>query len=266
MRFLRSRGVVAFVASALCVVSAWAADDDGFAPIFNGKDLTGWDGDSSLWSVRDGALTGVTTDEARLPYNKFIIWRGGKPKNFELRTKVRLIGKSNSGIQYRSQELPKNGPYSVGGYQADIHPVPANNAMLYDERGRGILAQAGEKVVIDPEGNRWVVGSTSIPDIKIDEWNDYAVIARGNHLVHKINGQTTVDVVDHQESQRELEGILALQLHVGPAMTIQFKDMQLKTLPDGGLLSPGETPIPPDAKKVGAPKKAAAKKKAADAK
>jgi len=105
--------------------------------LFNGKDLTGWDGNPESWSVQDGAITGITTDEKRLPYNQFLIWRGGTVKNFELRAKVRQSG-NNSGIQYRSKELKEVGPWSIGGYQCDIHPVAANNAMLYDERGRVI--------------------------------------------------------------------------------------------------------------------------------
>ncbi len=243
---------------------AGAADESGFTPIFNGKDLTGWEGDAELWSVKDGAITGVTTDDKKLPFNKFLIYRGGKPANFILKTKVRLIGKSNSGIQYRSAELPKVGPFSVGGYQMDIHPDPNNNGMLYDERGRGIVAQVGEKAIIQPNGEIYISKAAEKPDpIKLDEWNEFEIEARGNHLIHKINGKTTVDVYDHQADQRELEGILAFQLHVGPAMTAQFKDVELKTLPDGGLVSADETPIPPDAVRKGTPAKAKAKAKAA---
>src|SRR5205807_7224309 len=135
MAFLRSRCLLSltFAISVVFATLAGSAQDEGFRPLFNGKDLAGWEGDPALWSVQDGAITGTTTDEARLPYNKFLIWRGGTLKNFELRAKVRQKG-NNSGIQYRSQELKEVGPWSVGGYQCDIHPVAANNAMLYDER------------------------------------------------------------------------------------------------------------------------------------
>jgi len=220
--------------------------------LFNGKDLDGWEGNPESWSVQDGAITGITTDDKRLPYNQFLIWRGGKVKNFELTAKVKQSG-NNSGIQYRSKELPSVGPWSVGGYQCDIHPIPANNAMLYDERGRGIVAQNGQTVIIDREGTKWLVKETEPVKVDVAEWNEYTIIARGNHLIHKLNGQVTADVIDHQESEREDEGIVAIQIHQGPAMKVQVKDIVVKELPDGGILSPEQAPIPADAKKIAAP-------------
>jgi hypothetical protein len=217
--------------------------------LFNGKDLTGWEGNSESWSVQDGAITGVTTNEKRLPYNQFLIWRGGKLKNFELTAKVRQSG-NNSGLQYRSQELPNVGPWSIGGYQCDVHPQAENNAMLYDERGRGIVANNGQTVIIDKDGAKWLVKQSDPVKVDVAEWNEYTVIARGNHLVHKINGQVVVDVTDHQESQRELEGLLAIQIHQGPAMKVQVKDIVLRELPDGKITTLEESPIPADAKKV----------------
>ena len=250
------------VAALLCLAAlGGAADEPSFVPIFNGENLSGWEGDAGIWSVRDGAITGVTTDDKKLPYNKFLIWRGGTPKNFELKAKVKLVGNSNSGIQYRSKQLKDVGEFVVGGYQMDIHPSPNYNAMLYDERGRGILAERGQKVVIDPDGGKHVVGKTDAPaPAKLDEWNDYEIVANGNHLVHKLNGKTVVDVVDHQVKERDLEGIIAIQVHVGPAMTVSVKDLTLKTLPDGGIIAPDATPVPADApKSAGPPAKAKAK-------
>ena len=113
------------VAALLCLAAiAGAADEPGFTPIFNGKDLTGWEGDKDIWSVKDGAITGVTTDDKKLPYNKFLIWRGGSPKNFELKAKVKLVGNSNSGIQYRSKQLNDAGDFVVGGL-SDGYPSVA---------------------------------------------------------------------------------------------------------------------------------------------
>lgn len=247
-----------------------AADDDGFTPIFNGKDLDGWQGDAELWSVEDGAITGKTTDEKKLPYNKFLIWRGGTPRNFELKATIRLIGNSNSGIQYRSKEMPNVGPFSVGGYQMDIHPSPNYNGMLYDERGRGIVAEVGQKVIVQPDGKKKAYAATDRPNpVKLDEWHEYSIIANGNHLTHKIDSKTTVEIFDHQVSERELEGLIALQLHVGPAMKVQFKNVMLKTLPAGGIIDPGQEALPKTAqpletiKKAQAPKKTARKKAAA---
>ncbi|MFO0950324.1 MAG: family 16 glycoside hydrolase [Isosphaeraceae bacterium] len=269
MSALRSRLALTVASAGLCLAfglglaapsAATPADEPAFVPIFNGKDLTGWDGEPEHWSVKDGAITGVTSKEHPLKYNKFLIWRGGKPKNFELKVSFRLMGNNNSGVQYRSKEMTKVGPYSVGGYQADIHPNPPYCGMLYDERGRGIVAEAGQKVVITPAGKKQVVGETDpVKPSKLDDWNDLVIIARGNHLVHKLNGRTTVDVLDHQEAERELEGLIALQIHQGPAMTAQFRSIELKTLPDGGIIPPGEAKA--KAKGKGQTKEAAKKKR-----
>lgn len=227
--------------------------------LFNGKDLTGWDGNPESWSVVDGVIVGTTKADAPLPYNQFLIWRGGTVKNFELRAKVRQSG-NNSGLQYRSKELKDVGPWSIGGYQCDIHPLAANNAMLYDERGRAIVALNGQTVVIDRDGTKWLAKETEPVKVDVADWNEYTVIARGNHLIHKVNGQVTADVIDHQASERELEGLLAIQIHRGPAMKVEIKDIVLKELPDGEVLSPEQSPVPADAKKIAAP--AAGKKKA----
>ena len=265
MSLFRSRLALSSALAFLFTVPILAAEEPGFTPLFNGKDLAGWEGDPALWSVQDGAITGVTTDDAPLPYNKFLIWRGGTVKNFELHAKVRQTG-NNSGIQYRSRELKEVGPWSVGGYQCDIHPLAVNNAMLYDERGRGIVAMNGQSVIVDEKGAKWLTKQRDPVTVDVAEWNEYTIIARGNQLTHKLNGQVTVEIIDHQADQRELEGILAIQVHRGPAMRVQIKDVMLKTLPDGGVLSPAEAPVPPDAKPLGkpaTPKKAATPKKVA---
>jgi putative heme-binding domain-containing protein len=264
MGALRSRLALTFAATALCLglaAAARPADEPGFMPIFNGKDLTGWEGDPSHWSVKDGAITGVTSKDHPLTYNKFLIWRGGKPKNFELKTSFRLIGNNNSGVQYRSHELPKVGPYSVGGYQADIHPLPNYCGMLYEERGRGIVALGGQKVVLTPSGEKRLVGKTDpVTPTKLDDWNELTIVAKGNHLVHTLNGRTTVDIIDHEDAKRSLEGLIALQVHAGPPMTVQFRSIELKTLPDGGLIAPGDTPAAKE-KEAAAPAKPATKKR-----
>src|SRR6478672_3830833 len=226
--------------------------------LFNGKDLTGWDGNPESWSIQDGCITGVTTNEKPLPYNQFLIWRGGTVKNFELSAKVKQSG-NNSGLQYRSKELKDVGPWSIGGYQCDIHPEARNNAMLYDERGRAIVAQNGQTVIIDKDGVKWITKETEPVKVDVAEWNEYTVIARGNHLIHKLNGEVTVDVIDLQESERELQGLLAIQIHRGPAMKVQIKDITLRELPAGGVLTAEEVKIPSDAKKVESPGKKAKK-------
>ncbi|WP_395740144.1 family 16 glycoside hydrolase [Prosthecobacter sp.] len=211
-----------------------APAQDGFKPLFNGKDLTGWDGNPELWSVEDGCIMGRTTGPEQLKYNQFLIWRGGKVKNFELRVKVKQAG-NNTGIQYRSREFPETGKWSVGGYQCDIHPSAPNNAMVYGEKWGGILVQNGQKVVIDPEGAKWLTGTHEPVKVDIAEWHEYTIVAQGNHLVHKIDGQETIDLTDFGAKTQLLEGILAFQIHRGPAMKVQIKDVMLKELAEGGV-------------------------------
>jgi hypothetical protein len=137
-------------------------------------------------------------------------------------------------VQYRSKDL---GNHIVAGYQADLVPADPDRytGILYEERGRGIIAERGQKVVIDEKGNKVVVNTLGdskelAKAIKPGEWNEYTIIARGNHLVQKINGVQTVDVIDNEQDKSAREGILALQLHTGPPMTVQYKDIRLKEL------------------------------------
>ena len=238
---------------ALCVAnSASLQAEEGFRPLFNGKDLQGWDGNPELWSIEDDSITGKTTGPEHLAYNQFLIWRGGTLKNFELRVTARVTG-NNTGIQYRSQELSTIGKWSIGGYQLDIHPAAPNNAMLYDERGRGIVARHGQSVVVDPQGDKYLTAERPPVVVNTAEWNEYSVIARGNRLVHKLNGKVTTEIVDYDEKHRELEGLLALQIHRGPAMRVQFKAVLLKELPDEAVAKFDASTLPPDAKKLGKP-------------
>ncbi|MEQ1840661.1 MAG: DUF1080 domain-containing protein [Verrucomicrobiales bacterium] len=224
--------------------------EEGFVDLFNGKDLTGWDGNPELWSVEDGAVTGKTKGPEHLTYNQFLIWRGGTVKNFELRVKMKVEGDSNSGIQYRSKELPENGKWSIGGYQCDVHPAAENNAMVYHERGRGIVAKNGQTVVVDPAAKKWLTVEREPVAVNIAEWNEYTVIATGNHLVHKINGQVTTELHDFDEAGRSLDGLLAFQVHRGPAMKVSIKDVQLKVLPDGGVTPFAKADLPNDAQEI----------------
>jgi hypothetical protein len=208
-------------------------------PLFNGKDLTGWTGNPALWSVRDGAITGVTVADPKLTHNTFLVYEAASFGDFELQLSYRIVN-GNSGIQYRSKLFTPGefGPI-VGGYQADLEAGKTYSGILYEERGRGILAKRGEKTVIrEREGGKHevsVVGSVGESEtiqaaIKAEDWNHYRIVARGNHLQHFINGLQTVDVVDEQPSKAARSGILALQIHVGPPMTVQFKDIQVRRL------------------------------------
>jgi type 1 glutamine amidotransferase len=222
----------------------------GFQAVFNGRDLTGWEGSPKYWSVEDGCLTGKA--DGTLRFNRFITWRGGTVKNFELRVKVKVSPGGNSGLQYRGTERPDLGESVVTGYQCDVVANrPDYNGMLYEERGRRILAHTGEKVIIDPQGQPWAVGQFPLKEFKPGAWHEYRVLAEGNHQRHWIDGHPTVDVIDLDEKGRKLEGVLAVQVHVGPPMTIQYRDFFLKVLPDDlPLLTREDAANPPDARKV----------------
>lgn len=219
----------------------------GFKEIFNGHDMTGWAGNPAYWSVRDGALTGQTTAEHPLPANTFLVWQGGQPANFELHVTFRLTGQNdqqfgNSGIQYRSK-LIDPAAFVVGGYQADMDLTGKYVGMLYEEKGRGIIMAPGEKIRVTAAATdakkkaaveKLGVISTQeqiLAAYKIGEWNEFTIIAEGNHLRHYLNGVLTADVTDDDPVLAPRDGVLALQLHKGPPMTIQFKDVYLKLLP-----------------------------------
>lgn len=228
----------------ITIITAQAqTPEPGFISLFNGKDLTGWAGRMNHWSVQDGAITGQTTKDNPAKGNNFLVARDGdKPLmvgDFELRLTYRFTGDwGNSGIQYRSKELEN---FVVHGYQADMEVGTSYSGILYEEGERGILAQRGQKVVIrdDPEkpGKPKIEVIGSLGDakeiqacIRTNGWNDYVVIAKGNHLQQFINGRQTVDVTDEQEGKAAKSGVLALQLHAGTPMKVQFRDIRLKRL------------------------------------
>ncbi len=200
--------------------------------LFNGKDLKGWEGNPSLWSVENGAIVGRTKADNPIKHNTFLIWRDGKVGDFKLTFKYKIEG-GNSGVQYRSTVTdPKE--WVVGGYQADIDSTPVYTGILYEERGRGILAKRGQSVTIGTDGKidaKDVADPAKLQETLHDkDWNEYVVEARGNHLKHTINGKVMSETVDNQKEKRAESGILALQVHAGPPMTVQFKDIVLEPL------------------------------------
>ncbi len=240
-------------------LAAAAQSEDDFASLFNGKDLSGWDGDPALWKVENGTIIGTCSGPESPKHNTFLICRGDAPragtlKDFELRVKVRVTGDNNSGVQYRSRPLPEVGPWAIAGYQCDIHPAIEHTGMTYEEKGRGIFGLNGQSLILDPKGERWLVSEHQPVEIDVAEWNEYTVIARGNHLIHLINGQMSSQLTDFDEKGRTLEGLLAFQLHSGNANTVEIKEVRLKTLTDGEVKPFTGTSIPADAKKVERPK------------
>ena len=212
--------------------SVAAESEEGFTPIFNGKDLTGWEGEPGYWSVEDGAITGQTTKQHPLGHPTYIFWRGGKPADFELRATYRFQGDwGNSGINFRSRALPH---WDVKGYQADMEVGDGCSGTLYECNQRAVMTQRGEKVVIDENGKREV---TTFGDsaqlqklIKPNGWNEYVVIARGPEIVLKINGVVMSHVIDREKGKAAAEGLITLQLHPGSPMKVQFKNLRIKYL------------------------------------
>jgi hypothetical protein len=220
------------VAACLVVIAASAARGDEAISLFDGKSLDGWDGNPDFWSVKDDAITGTTTAEKPTQGNTFLIWKKGELKDFELSLKFRITG-GNSGIQFRSKD---KGNWVVGGYQADFDSDNGWTGSFYEEGGRGILAKRGQKIEITENGEKQEAGATTpekeiVDSVKKDGgWNDYVITAKGNQITFKVNGLTTVELTDNQASNAAESGILALQLHAGPPMVVQFKDIMLKEL------------------------------------
>jgi hypothetical protein len=242
----------------LCLIVTLAAPltsrAEEWESLFDGKTLNGWKGKSDLWHVKDGAITGYTKD-GKIPGNSFLVW-DGKLGDFELKAKFKIVG-GNSGIQYRAKAVGKPEDYVISGYQADIDSAGARKqqfvGILYEERGRGFLCNRGTKTWIAADGTRHELPVTNpdelLKSIKENDWNDYHITAKANHLKHTINGKTTAEVIDFQKDKRAAEGLLAFQIHAGMGeMTVQFKDIQLKKLTGTEELTPEKNPIPADAK------------------
>lgn len=206
-------------------------DHTGFESIFDGT-LKNWDGDPKIWRVEENAIVGETTKDNALKMNTFIIYRGDKPKDFELKLEFRM-NNTNSGVQYRSVELPDVGKWVLKGYQADMDFVNTFTGMLYEERGRGIMALRGQMTYAEPGKNARVIGQLQDGDelkgyIKINGWNQFHVIARGNLVTHVLNGHVTAAMIDDDTEKRALEGLIGLQMHVGPPMKVEFRNIYLK--------------------------------------
>jgi hypothetical protein len=230
-------GLCAIVALALLATGAGVnpavADDEGFRAIFDGKTLEGWDGNPELWRVEDGTITGETTKEHPTKGNTFLIWRGGKPADFELKVEFRMPneGFANSGIQIRSWETDKK--WVVHGYQPDMDSGNNYTGICYGEGFRGMLAKRGEKVTI-AKGNKKTAEKFADDKelakfIKKQDWNEYHIIAKGNHITQKINGQLMCELTDEDDVARK-DGIIAFQIHQGPPMKVQFRNVRLKEM------------------------------------
>jgi len=235
-RSLPTLCLAAFLSLFLCVVVSageMPADKvapEGFKSLFDGKSLDGWDGDPAYWSVQNGCLTGISTPENPIKYNTFLIWKNGEVADFELLCDFCLFN-HNSGIQYRAFKNEK--PWSLGGYQGDIAGQPYMG-IVYGEGYRGILCQRGDQTTIGKGGKGTVTGKVGDRDellthIDLNGWNTYRIVAKGNVISQYINGYKVSEIIDEDDVAR-FSGLLGFQMHVGPAMKVQFKNIFLKEL------------------------------------
>lgn len=221
-------------------------DTTGFVPIFDGKTLTGWDADPKYWQVVDGALVGTVTPETLLKANSFAIWRGGTPADFELKVEYRVSDKGNSGINYRSVQIPEPA-FALKGYQCDIDGANRYTGNNYEERGRTFLAMRGQLVCATDGAKRAIIGAVGEKDalaalVKNDDWNQVHLIVRGNVLTHLVNGRVMSVVVDEDAANRTAAGLIGVQVHVGPPMKIEYRNFLLKVLPPVTAPGPVKTP------------------------
>ncbi|WPU94093.1 DUF1080 domain-containing protein [Mucilaginibacter sabulilitoris] len=215
--------------------------DKGFKPMFDGKTLNGWEGDPKYWRVEDGEIVGEVTPAILLKANTFLIWKGGHPADFELKVNYRISDNGNSGVNYRSVRIDSL-PYALKGYQQDIDGkdkyklgYPRYSGQNYEERGRQFLALRGQNVVIENGKPPQVIDSLGsktelLKSINYDGWNQLHIIAKGNKLQHYLNGKLMSEVTDNDTANRKLDGLIGVQVHVGPPMKVEYKDFMIKIL------------------------------------
>jgi hypothetical protein len=202
--------------------------EEGFVPMFNGSDLTGWEGAEEWWQVRDGAIVTESTAQKPCPRTQYLYWRGGEPADFEMRCRFRISGNANTGIQFRSQTRPN---WDTWGYQADIDTAGQYMGCLY-QHGRGLVAGRGQKVVIDSAGKKTItpIGDAAelLKAVKPGDWNEYRIVAKGRHIALWLGGVLMCEVEDHEPKYALPKGIIALQIHKGPPMKAEFKDLRIR--------------------------------------
>ncbi|MDZ4799835.1 MAG: DUF1080 domain-containing protein [Bryobacteraceae bacterium] len=214
-------------------------EEPGFRSMFDGKSLTGWEGDPKYWRVADGCMVGEITPETVIKSNTFIVWKGGSPGDFELKVTYRITGAGNSGINFRSTVVPDKvtpaNNFAMRGYQCDIDGQNRYTGNNYEEKGRLFLGVRGQMSritgtavpsVLSTFGDTKELGTK----IKVEDWNDVHILARGNTLTHIVNGQLMTVVVDDDAEGRTASGLIGVQVHVGPPMKVEYRNWRIKTL------------------------------------
>jgi hypothetical protein len=209
--------------------------ETGFQSIFDGRTLNGWDGDPDFWRVEGGEIIGETRQDHQPKQNTFLVWRGGKPADFEIKMQYKLSGaQANSGLQYRSVELPDVAKWVLKGYQADIDIAQTYTGQMYEERNRGFLALRGQIAYVPDGAKSGAIGTVGDTNqlkgfINASDWNEMHVIARGNTLIHIINGHVMSITVDDDRANRKMDGVIGIQLHLTQSgMKMEVKNVRIK--------------------------------------
>jgi len=217
---------------------ALAGDEPGFTPIFNGKTLDGWEGNPKYWRVEGSVMVGEITPETIIKSNTFLIWRGGAPKDFELKADYRISSGGNSGVNYRSvvvqDTVTPDNRFAMRGYQFDIDGQNRYTGQNYEEKGRLFLALRGQMTHV--AGGRKPIIVSSLGEAKdlaafiSTDWNAIHIIVRGNMLTHTLNGHVMSVVIDDDIANRTFGGLIGVQVHVGGPMKVEYRNWRLKNL------------------------------------
>jgi hypothetical protein len=220
-------GVLVLGGTGVAADKKTATDEKDFVWMFNGKDLTGWEGVQGAWFVEDGAITAESTPQKPCKSSHYLYWKGGEPGDFVLRLKMKLVG-GNSGVQFRSKKQPK---FGATGYQADFDAQNDWTGCLYQDE-RGAVVKRGQRAAIAKDGKRKEETFASFAElgkkIKKDGWNDYEITAQGSRITLRLNGELMCEADDQDAKFASRKGIIALQMHQGPRMKVQFKDLRIK--------------------------------------
>jgi hypothetical protein len=224
---------LALISIGLPIIVLAQKDSMGFESIFDGKTLHGWEGDPVYWRVENGCLVGEITPQTIVSQNSFIIWRGGSTNDFELKLEYRISAKGNSGINYRSKPVPGN-KWALQGYQSDIDGENQWSGQNYEERGRTFLALRGQAVRVNQNGKIQVLAGlgdkAELTRYIHQDWNECHLIVKNNVMMHIINGQLMSLVIDEDISHRTMDGLLGVQVHVGPPMKVEYRNIRIKKL------------------------------------
>lgn len=206
----------------------------GYVSLFDGISLGDWQGDPAVWRVEGGALVGEVTPERQIRSNSFLIWRAGRPADFDFVAQYRISPGGNSGVNYRSEEVPGI-PFAVKGYQADIDGANTYTGQNYEERGRGFLAMRGQQAVLEAAAKPRITGTLGDGEalkahIRMDDWNELRLVVQGNRMRHYVNGVLMSETTDNDAGLRKDEGLLCLQVHTGPSMKVEFRNLRLRQL------------------------------------